>query len=173
MHRNSPLLMAKLISSSTTVEPNTLRNPSTVTALMPRPPTAERESPARSRGQSAASAPQKSAGAGCLRLTATWAPPLCAGDLEQWNFRNSDRLLRAISANLARDQIERRIANEFGNEPIDGPTIDIVRRRDLYNFAVAHDGYTVRHAEGLGLIVRNIKYGLSQRFLQLPQFATQ
>ena len=66
-----------------------------------------------------------------------------------------DRLspCRCHRLELRLDQVHLRRADEARDEHVGGLGEDLVRRRDLLDQAVAHDGDAVGHGQGLELVV--------------------
>ena len=54
------------------------------------------------------------------------------------------------------DQVHRRGADEAADEEIDGPLVQLLRRGDLLDLALPHDGDAIAHRHRLDLVVRDV-----------------
>src|SRR5690349_19080601 len=54
------------------------------------------------------------------------------------------------------EHVHRRAADETGDEEIDRAVVELLRRRDLLQLALAHDGDAVAHGHRLDLVVRYV-----------------
>jgi hypothetical protein len=71
-----------------------------------------------------------------------------------------------VASQRARDQVYRRITDEFRHETCLGAMIDLVRGADLFDHTIMHDGDAIGHRHRLDLVMGHIKNGLIQRFLE-------
>ena len=76
---------------------------------------------------------------------------------------------RAVDRAL--EHVHRRIADERRHEAVGGAVVDLVRRRELLQLAVAHDGHEVGHRHRLGLVVRDVQRGRPEALLQALDLA--
>src|SRR5262245_31285704 len=67
---------------------------------------------------------------------------------------------------MSREQIDRRAADEFRDLAVARSVIDGLRRVDLQERAIHHDGSPVRHCNSLALIVRDIDEGGAELAMQ-------
>ena len=54
------------------------------------------------------------------------------------------------------DEVHRRAADEAADEEVDRAVVELLRRRDLLQLALAHDGDAVAHRHRLDLVVRDV-----------------
>ena len=73
------------------------------------------------------------------------------------------RLERAV------DQVHRRRAEEGGDEDVGGAPVDVLRRADLLQHALAHHGDPVPHRHRLDLVVRDVHRRDPEPRVQLDQ----
>src|SRR6516165_1255722 len=51
------------------------------------------------------------------------------------------------------------VADEFPDEAVGRPVVDVERRSNLFDLAVAEHGDAIGHRHGLGLVVRDVDHG--------------
>ena len=75
------------------------------------------------------------------------------------------------------DEIHRRAADEAGDEEIEWPVVELLRRSHLLQLALAHHGDPVAHRHRLDLVVRDVDGGRAEVALELrdlrPHLHTQ
>ena len=64
------------------------------------------------------------------------------------------RAVRAVQGDV--DEVHRRAADEPGHEPVDREVVELLRRADLLQPALAHDGDPVAHRHRLDLVVGDV-----------------
>ena len=69
------------------------------------------------------------------------------------------------------DDVHGRIADEGRDKPVRRPLVDLVRRRDLLQFAGVHHRDEIGHGERLGLIVGHVERGRAEPVAQPLDFA--
>ena len=64
------------------------------------------------------------------------------------------RSVRRLEGRL--DQVHGRAADEAADEEVDGSVVELLRRRDLLQLPLAHDGDAIAHRHRLDLVVRDV-----------------
>src|SRR5215472_11388742 len=85
--------------------------------------------------------------------------------------------LQAIAPALAleprRHQVHGGIAEEAGDEGVDGIAIDLQRLADLDNLAAIHDADAIAHGHGLDLVMGDVDRGRAELMLLLDQLVAR
>ena len=71
----------------------------------------------------------------------------------------------------ALEHVHRWISDERGDESVGGAVVDLVRRRELLQLALAHDRHEVGHRHRLGLVVRDVQRRRPEPLLQALDLA--
>ena len=61
-----------------------------------------------------------------------------------------------MRSSVASTQVHRGAPDEAADEEVDGPVVELLRRRDLLQLALAHDRDAVAHRHRLDLVVRDV-----------------
>ena len=100
--------------------------------------------------------------------------PLSAGRADSVSSPSAIRWLPATAVmpplpRLERrlDEVHRRAADEAGDEEVQRPVVELLRRCDLLQLALAHHGDAVAHRHRLDLVVRDVDGGRAEVALEL------
>ena len=77
---------------------------------------------------------------------------------------HGQRPVAAVDRRL--DEVHRRRADEAADEEVDRPLVELLRRRDLLELALAHDRDAVAHRHRLDLVVRDVDRRHAELVLQ-------
>ena len=102
-----------------------------------------------------------------LRLRTTWSSTVSrCSPKATWS-------LPSCSLELRRDQVDRRRADEAGDELVPRVVVEHLRRVDLLQVAGVHDGDAVAHRHRLDLVVRDVDRRHAEAALQLVDLGAQ
>ena len=111
----------------------------------------------------------------CGRIASASAPSAKATPGRRTALPSAQVTRRSSASRDARagQDVDRRIADELGDEAVDRAVVDRVRRAELLQPALVHHRDPVRHAHGLELVVGDVEHGLVERGLDLLELGAQ